>query len=39
MLFLFANTYSIASRTDPLQRQLHPPHQPVYERRIDQRQR
>ena len=39
MLFLFANTYNLAARVDPLQRQLVPPHRPVWERRIDRRNR
>lgn len=39
MLFLFAQTYNLAARVDPLQRQLIPQHRPVYERRIDRRNR
>ena len=39
MLFLFAQTYAIASRNDPLQRQLRRPAPPVWERRIASRAR
>ena len=39
MLFLFAQTYNIATRMDPLQRQFIPTHRPVWERRIKKRQR